>query len=277
MLGSRRAATTGTPSATTLPQGTWVPWTARIGTTTTSGPVRTRAAWSASNVTARRAGASGSRPCHSRPDWSSWRRPRYCLESITNTPARADHQVIDVGLASRYGQVVQDRPPLPLQPIQDAGGASLPGRSPPPGDGVRAGSEPQPPAGPHRRQPAEDQPQRRCQQAAKQPADGGDGEDGGDSPGQGPGPDRPLARPLLPPPRLGRAAWPAHCRPHPHRYHRPISTGIGQELVGVVGEVGEDGLQIGLAERPHRAAGPVIVVEGPWWRTGHRGAPFRWC
>jgi hypothetical protein len=40
LLGSRRAATTGTPSATTLPQGTWVPWTARIGTTTTSGSVR---------------------------------------------------------------------------------------------------------------------------------------------------------------------------------------------------------------------------------------------
>ena len=39
--GRCRAGTTGTPSMTTLPQGTWVPWTAMIGTTTTSGSVRT--------------------------------------------------------------------------------------------------------------------------------------------------------------------------------------------------------------------------------------------
>jgi hypothetical protein len=31
MLGRRLAATTGTPSITTLPQGTWAPWTATIG------------------------------------------------------------------------------------------------------------------------------------------------------------------------------------------------------------------------------------------------------
>jgi hypothetical protein len=41
MLGSRRADTTGTPSTTTLPQGTWAPWTARIGTTATPGSGRT--------------------------------------------------------------------------------------------------------------------------------------------------------------------------------------------------------------------------------------------
>jgi hypothetical protein len=35
MLGRRRAATTGTPSLTTLPQGTWAPWMATIGTTAT--------------------------------------------------------------------------------------------------------------------------------------------------------------------------------------------------------------------------------------------------
>jgi hypothetical protein len=34
--------------------------------------------------------------------------------------------------------------------------------------------------------------------------------------------------------------------------------------------VGEDGLEVGLAERPHRPAGPVIVVEGPGSRAGHR-------
>ena len=37
MLGSRRAATTGTPWVTTLPQGTWAPWTATIGTTDHAG------------------------------------------------------------------------------------------------------------------------------------------------------------------------------------------------------------------------------------------------
>jgi hypothetical protein len=31
MLGRRRAATTGTPCVTTLPQGTWAPWTDRDG------------------------------------------------------------------------------------------------------------------------------------------------------------------------------------------------------------------------------------------------------
>ena len=46
MLGRSQAGTTGTPSMTTLPQGTWAPWTATIGTTTTttSGSVRTWAA-----------------------------------------------------------------------------------------------------------------------------------------------------------------------------------------------------------------------------------------
>src|SRR5215216_2337977 len=60
MVGSRRAATTGTPFTTTLPQGTWAPWTATIGTTTTPGSGRTRAAWSASNDTVRRVGRGGS-------------------------------------------------------------------------------------------------------------------------------------------------------------------------------------------------------------------------
>ena len=37
MLGRRRAATTGTPLVTTLPQGTWAPWTATTGSTTAPG------------------------------------------------------------------------------------------------------------------------------------------------------------------------------------------------------------------------------------------------
>jgi hypothetical protein len=59
MLGRRRAGATGTPSVTTLPQGTWAPWIAMIGTTTTSGSGRTWAAWSASKSAARRVGARG--------------------------------------------------------------------------------------------------------------------------------------------------------------------------------------------------------------------------
>jgi hypothetical protein len=59
MLGRRRADTTGTPLMTTLPHGTWAPWTATIGTTATPGSGRTWAAWSASNETADRVGASG--------------------------------------------------------------------------------------------------------------------------------------------------------------------------------------------------------------------------
>jgi hypothetical protein len=60
----------------------------------------------------------------------------------------------------------------------------------------------------------------------------------------------------------------AHAGSHPHRRHRPIGVGAGQQLVGVVAEMGEDGPQVGLAERPHRPARPV--VEGPQSRAGHR-------
>jgi hypothetical protein len=40
MLGRRFAGITGTPFTSTVPQGTWAPWTAMIGRTTTSGSVR---------------------------------------------------------------------------------------------------------------------------------------------------------------------------------------------------------------------------------------------
>jgi transposase len=44
--------------------------------------------------------------------------------------------------AAGEGQVVQDRPAVPLQGVEQLGGASLPRRPSSPGDGVRAGSEP---------------------------------------------------------------------------------------------------------------------------------------
>src|SRR4030095_8493268 len=57
MLGSRRAATTGTPWVTALPRGTWTPWTATIGTTTW-GSARTWAARAASNLDSRVVGCA---------------------------------------------------------------------------------------------------------------------------------------------------------------------------------------------------------------------------
>jgi hypothetical protein len=157
-----------------------------------------------------------------------------------------------------------------LQQVEQPGGASLPRRPPPPGDGVRAWLEPQPPAGHHGRQPADHQAEPGHYQAAEDSAGGTDAEAGGHPPGQAPGPDGPLARPGPPPPGLGRAARPTHRGLHPHRHHRPIGAGASQEPIGIVGELGENGLQVGLAERPHRPAGPVIVVEGPRSGTGHR-------
>src|SRR5215211_6774961 len=222
MLGRRRAGTTGTPSTTTLPQGTRAPWTATI-----------------------------------------------LLGVDDEHPTGADHQVVEVGPAAGDGQVVQDRPAVPLQGAEQSGGASLPRRSASPGDGVGAGPEPQPPASRHSGQPAQDQPQLGCQQAAEESAGGTYAEDAGHPPGQRPGPAGPLNCPLPAPPRLGGAAWPAHAGPHPDRYHWPIGIGTGQQLVGVVAQVSEDGLEVSRPERPHRPAGPVIVVEGPWSRAGH--------
>jgi hypothetical protein len=46
------------PSVTTLPQETWAPWTAMVGTAAMPGSGSTWAAWSASNPTARNVGAS---------------------------------------------------------------------------------------------------------------------------------------------------------------------------------------------------------------------------
>jgi hypothetical protein len=59
-------------------------------------------------------------------------------------PTGADHQVVEVGRAAGDGQVVQDRPPVPLQVVEQAGGAPLADCTPPPGTGVGAEPEPQP-------------------------------------------------------------------------------------------------------------------------------------
>jgi hypothetical protein len=186
-------------------------------------------------------------------------------------PARADHQVVDVCPAPGDGQVIQGHPPLLLQPVEQPGGAPLPRRAALPSDGLRAGPEPQPPAGRHSSQPAEDQPQLGRQQAAKNTRTGTDPEGCGRPPGHSPSPGGPLGRASPPPGGLGGAAWPAHAGPHPHRHHRPIGAGSGQQLIWVVAEVGEDRLEVDLAERSHGAAEPVVVVEGEPSGTGYGG------
>jgi hypothetical protein len=45
-------------------------------------------------------------------------------------PTRTDDQVVEVGAATGEGQVVQDRPPVPLQRAEQPGCASLPRRPP---------------------------------------------------------------------------------------------------------------------------------------------------
>ena len=64
--------------------------------------------------------------------------------------------MVDVGLAMRDGQVVQDHPAVAFQRAKQPGGAPLANRPAPPGGGVWAGPKPQPPAGRHGGQPAED-------------------------------------------------------------------------------------------------------------------------
>jgi hypothetical protein len=163
-------------------------------------------------------------------------------------PTRPDHQVIEVGPAARQGQVVQDRPPVPLQRAEQPGGASLPHRPASPGDGVRAGPESQPPAGHHGHQPAEEQPPPVSQLAAQDSPTDTDAEDEGDPPGQGP--DQAAHSAARSRRQVARAEPPgrsAHAGSDPHRHHRPIGVGAGQQLVGVLAEVGENRLQVGLS------------------------------
>src|SRR5829696_2547204 len=111
--------------------------------------------------------------------------------SDRTTTAAGGIIAINVGPAARDGQIVQDRPPMPLQRVEQPGGTLLPFGPAAPGGGVGAGPKPQPSAGRQGRQPAEDQPQPGRQQAAKHSPTEADPEDDGDPPGQGPGPGGP--------------------------------------------------------------------------------------
>jgi len=105
------------------------------------------------------------------------------LLSIITTPPGPITKWSSFGPAAGDGQVVQDRPPVPLQWSQEVGGASLPRRPAPPGNGVLAGPEPQCPAGRHGRQPAEDQADLGLDEVAEQPAGSADAKSGGQPPG----------------------------------------------------------------------------------------------
>jgi hypothetical protein len=124
MRGRRLAITTGTPSMTTLPQGTWAPCTATIGTTTTPGPVRTWAAWAASNDTAQ--GGRERVAAMPQPPGRVEQKPAPILLGVDHEhPTGADGQVINIGRAAGDGQVMQDGPLVLLQPAKEPGSAPL--------------------------------------------------------------------------------------------------------------------------------------------------------
>jgi hypothetical protein len=126
MLGSRRAATTGTPDLAPGDPGAIDSHDrhhhhhhhARVGQDRRPGQPGTtsRAEW----------GRGGSGHATAAPDGSSWRRPRYCLESITNAPPGPIIRWSIIGSAPRKRQVVQDHPPSPLQLAEKSGGAPPP-------------------------------------------------------------------------------------------------------------------------------------------------------
>jgi hypothetical protein len=138
-----------------LPQGTWASWTATIGAT-----ARPRVGQDHGGLVGlerHRSQGRGERVAAmpQPPGRVELEATAILLGVDHEHPTGPDHQMVDIGLATRDGQVVQHRPPVPLQRSQDAGRPSLPRRPAPPGDGARAGPEPQPPAGRGSRQAAD--------------------------------------------------------------------------------------------------------------------------
>ena len=167
MPGRRRADTTGTPSMRTLPQGTWAPWTATIGTTHLRVGQDLGGSIGLERHRTER-GAEGVAAMPQPPGWVELQAAAILLGVDHEHPTGANHQVVKVGLAARDGQIMQDRPSMPLQGTEQPGGAPLPRRPATPDPGVRAGPEPQPPAGCHGREHADHQAEPGHQQAAKE-------------------------------------------------------------------------------------------------------------
>jgi hypothetical protein len=136
MLGRRRAGTTGTRRRRPCSRGP-----GRRGRPRTASPLGgrpgPRAARSASKDTALRVGASGQRPCLSRPQALSRSRPRYCLDSITNTPRGRSPG--GQGWPGCHGRPGRAGPPIPAAPAGRAGGRCAASRSSPAGQATASG------------------------------------------------------------------------------------------------------------------------------------------
>jgi hypothetical protein len=140
MLSSRRAATTGTPPTTTLPKAPGRRGRPRSAPPPGPGRAGPGRPGRPRNDTARNVGRGGSgRATAARTHRtgggrdSAWSRSR--------TPTGADHQVIEVGRAAG-GMARSCRTVHPCRASGSRRRAVR--RSPPPGDGVGAGPEPQP-------------------------------------------------------------------------------------------------------------------------------------
>ena len=112
-------------------------------------------------------------------------------------PTRPDHQMIDVGPATRDGQIFQDGLPVPLQRTQGGRCAAPPPLPAAKRQPLGRNRNPQPAA------TAASTPRTRLRRGASRlastPPTSTDPEDEGDPPGQAPGPGGPLGRPQPPP------------------------------------------------------------------------------
>jgi hypothetical protein len=127
----------------------------------------------------------------------------------------------------------------------------------------------QPGRGRHRQQPS----QVGRELGAQQPGDYADGQHGPGPPGQAMSPAGAFGGPPAPILMLGGGAGPADAGPHPHRHHRPaggrppLARPGHQALVLIVVlmmvEVGEQGLEVAVAEGPDRDARRLLVAGGP--------------
>jgi hypothetical protein len=185
------------PSTTTLPQGTWAPWTATNGITTLGvgqdpggsvGLEGHRAQGGGEWAAAMPQPPAGVEPKsaavllgldHEHPTGPITRWSRLARLPWTARSCRTAHPCRSSGESRR---AVRRSPAAPRRPS----------------DGVWAGLEPQPPASCHGRERANHQAEPEYQQAAKDSPT--DADSGGDPPSEGPGPCSPSGRPQPPPP-----------------------------------------------------------------------------
>ena len=210
------------------------------------------------------------------PGRASWSRPRYCLESITNTPpgpitkwsrlawlpgrARSCRTAQPWHSSAAKSRAVRRSPAAPRRQAM----ASGLGRNRSPQPAATAASTPRtspsrgasrlprtPPPDPHQRWRPPATAGRASRRPTRSPAPAAT------APGRS---------------RLAGPRWPGPAPPPPADRHRCRPAALRDRRCGGPGR-----LEVGLAERPHRPAGPVLVVEGLGLRTGHWGRSFWWC